>query len=1409
MFAVGRKAVAQGVDADAVVSTDDWLSAGKSFPGGKGAADKAKTKRNVAESSESALQVYKHRHGKHRHKDKKRHKEKKRRSDESKAVASRESRHLAKKSKEKKRRRSWSRSDSSKDGDEGHRSSQHSQRRRRHSRSNSRSRTQRDETRIVKQSAKDVVAPDQEAGEGEAKLFEFDCVGDRENQFFGSTYVHDQPLYELATRRSLLTGAWVFQTRPKYTSSEMSGKEKDKQYSGRYFSLQARKMERNGRQKRLYLAYSEKRLSRSEAHHQADHSNESDQSANEVVSHPPEMAFIPLDPVLDADELVNGDTDEVRDYKSDVTNGTLLTDGQSVEQHLVQRSKMLNAAVAANPHGIDTWLDLMAFQEQTLRLHTKTKRLSSAMKASVVEKQAAILARALANNPQSRELHRVKLNMSLQSQASGNSADVDSFQRHLESLLSEDLTNSELWFKLLQSHHQHFGSFSVQSVRNLYARILAVFRGECASAAAMTTTASPPHPDSSEELPTQAEKLSVVLLDFHLLMCLFEKKAGFIERSIAQLQALIDFSLNEGAKIAQSSNHETHLEMLRTFALRWNDEVALGFGEERGGKTATSTGTLEENAPKRSVAEFLDYIQTACVTSVYQVNPPEVLRTKDHKQSLLSASAAYQRQSRVHGGTQAADSKKGNNKSDLNSANDAASDDSETESGRSGKLTYSNLHGYRINIDDADDSKEYERILSELRGTENARAHQSQLLEKEKMKHAVLAVTKSQVEDQRAKYDSMDGDDRYLHWLMREEVQTQLQWAPLRLNNPLHQDLIEKQPDRATLTEEIQPFLFSVPVVYQWRLIAEILQICGVEWRGEYSWESNLPVYASMYADSSADYELLVAPILSALNPQADNSSNHTLFLDPCGRKILLENALLGDIAVKPDVLRDPSKVAFARRVFAQALDIYQNSDEKFGSTLKCLWISFEAEVTRSIGASEENLAYARRVSQKFAQNTTDGDIDFSVLYAYAKLELRLGNERQVRRICENTLKSFGSPFPNNVLLARNFHRFVFLRARLEMWSFSGDQKKNREQGKRRILRCLYTLWAAWKPEQLDDKEKETLEEIGKKHKKRASDYLQERLMSDPSTGPDLIARYRAELGLAIQHCAKSTPRNSEQCKPSDRSRYRPNCWSGYCLHNLALVVYAYDGFDAACHEYRHALASVEHQTCSHVAWMWTCFFEFMQQHEVSNFSPTLAPRVWRSSIGEAVKKFPNNELFLRLFVDSETGNTISQVLRTYFLRVEKRWRRHFDSPELVEWLFALLCELCRVERSATIKKLSQNVQSSTNKPSRSTCCLFHRWGMNATAVTRIRQMFENMVNQVRTKGNALCWGLYIRFEVALGKVDAAKKVLYRGIAASAWSKGLYLDGLRVMRPYLSEEDCQELLEFMEAKDLNLRIDFE
>lgn len=1354
----------------------DWLSVGKSFAQGK-MDDMFTVKHNFTDSSASTMQVYRHQHDKHGSIRKKRCKRQNRPSDDSTTVSSHGSYLLAKhkkKRKDKKRDRSRYQMNSSDDGKLGHCSSVLS------ARSSylvqSRFDHHIDEERTERKPVKDNISCIEKADCSVATIFEFDRIGDRDNQFFGSSYLYDQPLYVLASRRNSCNGVWISQAQLSYGRSDTTVKEKRVNDLIRYFSPEAQKLEINSQQKRLHLAYSDQRMS-----------NKSAESKMQRSTHNyTEVAYIPLDPSLDTvnDAILDDDADRI-----------LLTDIQSMEQHLVKRNKMLNLAVMANPHNIQNWLDLIAFQDDTLRLHIKTKRINSVMKASVMEKQVAIVARALAKNPGSRVLHRIKLNMALQSQTCNRVAGVESILlQKIEHFLDKDPTNCELWLKLLQYRLQQFGSFSMQSVRDLYARIFTVLRKECeANATVKISEQTMPDLDKCEKMKTSQhlDKTLAFLLEFHFLMCRFEKKAGFIERSLSHAQALIDFSFDDCRIIASSSSKDTHLSRLQQFAKRWNDKDVPRIGEIRRGMTFQSN-SLPKDSSNQALVQFQNYIFKIGSVNIDHVNPPEVVRTDKHQESLLTESAAYKRQT-YSSGKKAFDVI-GTEQGKLS----RLCDESEMEFS---KLVYSNLHGYRIKVDNANDSKEYERILDELRRTsKNGQARQIRLQDKGKKKGAVLAATISQLEDQRANYDSVDEDDRFLSWLHDEEVQKHLQWIPLRSDNPQNQNLIVQQPDRVTLTEEIQPFLFYVPKVHRWRLIAEILEIFGVEWCGEFSWKTDFPECASMCADSPTDYELLVSPILSVLSMEQGTSKHNLLFLDPNDRKTLLENTLLKDVVVKQDVLSDPSKVAFVRRIFEQGLELCQKLNEVIQSTLKCLWIGFEAEVIRMTGASSDSVANARLLSQRLAKNSTDNHPDLRVLFAYAKLELNVGNERQGYRVCEKALKSLKE---RNLVGDSNFHRFTFLQARLELWS----PFKSRDQKQLRLLRCLYTLWRAQQPNRVNGKEIEALDTIGKLSKKQFRARLQEQLMSDPSTRSDLIAKYRADLGSAAQHCALITSRSPEDSTANYIDSNPFGCYVGYCLHNLALIVYAYDGFDAACRVYRQFLTNSEHQDCKQEVWAWTCFLEFMQQHQLLGLSPRLAPRLWRLTISEAVEYHPYNEVFLRLFADSDKGNTISQVHRKYSIWVEKRWRRYYDSPDVIEWLFMLLCEIYRVERAATILELSRNVDPCIDEHSHPMCCVFHRWGRNTTGITRIRQLFENIVTQFRTKGSALCWELYLRFEVALGKIDAATKVLYRGIASCPWSKSLYMNGLRILRAYLSEEECHELLEFMESKELSVRAD--
>lgn len=139
--------------------------------------------------------------------------------------------------------------------------------------------------------------------------------------------------------------------------------------------------------------------------------------------------------------------------------------------------------------------------------------------------------------------------------------------------------------------------------------------------------------------------LAALLLDFHMLMCIFEKKADYVERSIAQTQALIDFNLNATRK--KTGDNMNHLEMLRDFGSRWNEGTSVGFGNEQWDTSNGVRRVFELEPPELSGARFEEYIQTCCVTSLDKVNPLKRYEVKDTSRTfclLLLTISASQRQ---------------------------------------------------------------------------------------------------------------------------------------------------------------------------------------------------------------------------------------------------------------------------------------------------------------------------------------------------------------------------------------------------------------------------------------------------------------------------------------------------------------------------------------------------------------------------------------------------------------------------------------------------------------------------------------------------------------------------------------------------------------------------------------------
>lgn len=146
-------------------------------------------------------------------------------------------------------------------------------------------------------------------------------------------------------------------------------------------------------------------------------------------------------------------------------------------------------------------------------------------------------------------------------------------------------------------------------------------------------------------------------------------------------------------------------------------------------------------------------------------------------------------------------------------------------------------------------------------------------------------------------------------------------------------------------------------------------------------------------------------------------------------------------------------------------------------------------------------------------------------------------------------------------------------------------------------------------------------------------------------------------------------------------------------------------------------------------------------------------PSQMRSLLEDAIERFPNNSIFLSLYLSNE--------MRT---KIEGRVRRLLEDKILKEgavttqgWLFAIYAELHMNARSYNV----QSVRALFERAVDAERCTFppiHSVTSHATPC--------------RTLSSVSIWLLYIELEVKQGDLKRAKGLLQRAIVQCPWSKG-------------------------------------
>ncbi|XP_052272144.1 nuclear exosome regulator NRDE2-like isoform X2 [Dreissena polymorpha] len=164
-----------------------------------------------------------------------------------------------------------------------------------------------------------------------------------------------------------------------------------------------------------------------------------------------------------------------------------------------------------------------------------------------------------------------------------------------------------------------------------------------------------------------------------------------------------------------------------------------------------------------------------------------------------------------------------------------------------------------------------------------------------------------------------------------------------------------------------------------------------------------------------------------------------------------------------------------------------------------------------------------------------------------------------------------------------------------------------------------------------------------------------------------------------------------------------------------------------------------------------------------------------RVYLDRALTDFPEEAVFLSLFLDVERKSKISGRMNRYFDRL----CRSLVSP--VPLLIAVqhLCDVLE----------KRNTEDDTVSPG---------------LVHRARNWLELGLSQTSLQHSPRIWRLYLTLEnmVASGR---QKGIFYRAVQQCPWVKSIYLDGVK----YLGDSELQEIVDLMTEKEIRVQIPVE
>ncbi|KAI9250894.1 NRDE-2, necessary for RNA interference-domain-containing protein [Phascolomyces articulosus] len=566
-----------------------------------------------------------------------------------------------------------------------------------------------------------------------------------------------------------------------------------------------------------------------------------------------------------------------------------------------------------------------------------------------------------------------------------------------------------------------------------------------------------------------------------------------------------------------------------------------------------------------------------------------------------------------------------------------------------------------------------------------------------------------------------DEEDVYslVDWVRLEEAKESRNRLPMKMKD-VAPDIVDEDPYAITLSDDIREFLFCItaPETKQ-GLIYSIFVFLGLPFT-----PPGVGTNTHFCVDTFTHNELkldgfwpserrpLLLTYIDGIAMDPERTTNDSRPYDypvsyPVGISELFARHDHWFSCVTNCHVENPLEAEFTRNAFKQLLSL------KWANHLAVCYLSFESRKSYLTQINIGCLYSARIVAKTLLK---DNQTNLSLWNAYAQMEKSHGKLKEARKVYQTALATYHT-FPNQ------------------------DQAMI-------PLVCSAFAQLEWEEGQSDEALK-ILASLG-------SEQPYEPKGPAPSNAQILkVQRFYEQKTSQLSMLTGSTKQEM------DISFHYTICY--------ALFQFLTRGITEASNVFEHALEYIEERHAergfeSEV--LWVAYAKIVYKNISMNHRKGYKPGHLRYLLQRALLLFPNNTVFIGLYVWNEARTKLYNRVRSMFTSSIE------SDPNVILWLSSIRTELH-----------------------------YHQ----PYDINQVKSLFESAVEKTSTRSSILLWKLFIEHEVKCGEMIHAKSLFYRAIRACPWSKEICLLGIRLLSRYLSEKELHEIVSLMMEKEIRLR----